>query len=78
MYLPNRQDQRPSKLDGNGNSIRPAIISVLSGVVHDSSEQKSNGNRKLIAAYNCTTNPLRTSLRLIQRNCTVVSLALPS
>ena len=63
-----KENNSPSKLDGNGDAVRARIGSVLGGVVDNGSEKQTDGNGKLVATNNGTTNPLGGSLGLVERN----------
>lgn len=62
------EDNGPCELDSNRNAVRTSVLPVLGSVVDDGSKQKTNGNGKLVATNNSTTNPLGGSLGLVERN----------
>lgn len=62
------EDNGPGELDSNGNAVRASVVPVLGGIVDDGSKQKTNGDGKLVATDNGTTDPLGGSLGLVERN----------
>lgn len=62
------EDQGPGELNGDRDAVGPSIIAVLGGVVDNGSEQETNGDRKLVATNNGTTDPLWRRLGLVQRH----------
>lgn len=64
----NEKNQRPSELNGNRNTVAAAIISVVGGIVDDTGEEKTDSNAELVGTDDCTTDPLRSRLGLIERN----------
>ena len=62
------EDNSPGELDSDRNAVRASVIPVLGGIVDDGSKQKTNGNGKLVATDNGTTDPLGGSLGLVERN----------
>jgi hypothetical protein len=55
-------------LNGNGDTVAASIRAVLSRIVDDGSKQQTNGDGQLIGTDDSTTDPLRSGLRLVQRN----------
>lgn len=64
-----KQDQRPCELNSNGNSIAPSVVVILGGIIHDGSEQETNGDGKLVCTDDGATNPFGSRFGLVQRNC---------
>lgn len=64
----NEKNNSPGKLDGNRDPVRASVVTMLSSVVDDSSKKETDGDGKLISANNNTTDPLGSSLGLVQRN----------
>lgn len=58
------KDKTPCELHSNRDTISTAIVAILCSVVDNGSNQKTNGNGKLVASYHSTTNPLGKSFRL--------------
>ena len=54
---------RPSAVRGE-----PVVWAVLGGVVDNSSNEKTDGDRPLVSTNDGTTNPLGCGLRLVQRD----------
>ena len=73
------KNDSPSELDSNRDSIRSGVVQVLRGVVNNGGEQQSDCNSPLIATDDCTSDPFRARLGLIERNrCTKQTHTKPS
>lgn len=66
---PNYEDNGPCKLDSDRNAVGSTVIPALRRVVHDGRKEETDSDRQLVRSYDCTSNPLRRSLRLVHRNC---------
>ena len=64
----NEENDSPGELNSDGNTVRAGIVPVLGGVIDDSSKQQTDGDSKLVATDDGTTNPLGCSLGLVQGN----------
>jgi len=62
------EDDSPGELNSDRDTVGASVGPVLCGVVDDSSEEKTDGDSKLVATDNGTTNPLGSSLGLIERD----------
>ena len=62
------EDETPSELDGNWDTVRASVITILGRVVDDGSNEETDSNGKLVASDNCTSNPFRCRLGLVQGN----------
>jgi hypothetical protein len=67
-YLPDDEDERPGKLDGDGDAVRSRVVAILGGVVDNGSQQETNGNGELVGSDNGSTDPLGGSLGLVHGN----------
>jgi hypothetical protein len=64
----NEHDDGPCKLDCDGDTVRAGVVAVLGGVVDNGGDEKSDGDGKLVATDNSTTDPFGTGLRLVKGN----------
>lgn len=67
---PNHENGRPGELDSNGDTVRAGVLSRMGRIVHDRSEEQSDGDCPLIRPDDKPTNPLGSRLGLVERNCT--------
>lgn len=61
----NNEDNGPGKLHGDGNAVGTRVVSVLSGVVYDGCEEKSNSDGELVGSDDNTSDPFGCSFRLV-------------
>jgi hypothetical protein len=64
----NDQNESPHKLYSNRYPIGAGIVTILSRVVDNGSEEKTNDDSELIRTDDDNTNPLGGSLGMVQRN----------
>lgn len=62
------ENKRPEHLDGNWNTIRAGIVSLLSGIVDARSQHETNGDAELIPRNNGTTDLAGGNLGHVQNN----------
>lgn len=62
------QDNRPGELNRNGDAVAASVHAVFGGIVHDRGDQETDRDSQLVGTNNGTSNPLRGSLRLVQRD----------
>lgn len=63
------EDDSPSELDGDRDSVAACVITVLGGVVDDGSEEETDCDGELVGADDCTTDPFGCSLGLVKGDC---------
>jgi len=56
------KNKSPEHLDGNWDSVRASVHSVLGGIVDARSKQDTDGDAELVTRYNGTTNLLGRDL----------------
>jgi hypothetical protein len=64
----NGKDDSPQHLDGNGDSVRASIHSVLGAIVDTGSKQQPDCDAELVARYYRTTNLLGSDLGHVENN----------
>jgi hypothetical protein len=62
------QNDGPGELNSDGDTVAAGIHAVLGGVVDNSSQQQTDGDGQLVSTDDSTTDPLGSSLGLIQRD----------
>ena len=63
-----RKDHSPKHLEGNWDSVRASIHSVLGAIVDAGSKQEADGDAELVARYYRTTNLLGSNLGHVENN----------
>lgn len=63
------EDDSPSELDGDGDSVAASVITVLGSVVDDGGEEETDCDGELVGADDCTTDPFGCSLGLVEGDC---------
>lgn len=63
------EDECPTKLNCDRDTVGSSIGTILCRVVDDGSQEKTDSDSKLVATNNCATDPLGGGLGLIERNC---------
>lgn len=56
---PNRENKSPDELDGERDTIRAGIVTVVGALVGASSQKKTDGNSQLVAPDNSSSDPFR-------------------
>lgn len=51
------EDDGPGKLDGNGDAVAAGVVAILSRVVDNGGQQKTNSDGQLVAADNGASDP---------------------
>ena len=62
------EDESPEDLDGNRDTVRSAVSSVLGSIVDARSEEDTDGDAELVSGDECSTDLLGSDLRHVQND----------
>jgi hypothetical protein len=66
------ENDRPGKLDRDGDAVAAGVHAVLRGVVDDRGQQETDGDGELVGTDDRASDPLGGRFRLVQRDCPLV------